>query len=144
MRIISDVKPSMTVAKTKARVVDPGITYDEPGVAFDANYIYGGITDYDVSPLLNTPITQRPTLQMGRTEAQLYDQGYTYNEPGISFDQVGVAYGGIYGYDITPLVSMSISIFPHIILAGDFYTPGGGTVSRRGFLIGMLGLTYAR
>ena len=42
----------------------------------------------------------KPKMKVGRTEALLNDQGYTYNQAGFSYNQAGVTYGGIYQHDI--------------------------------------------
>lgn len=85
----------------------------------------------------------KPTLRVGKTNTQIYDQGITYNEAGVSYNDARYAYGGIYGFDIYPLVNKGVDIRPRIVAAGDFQgtapTPPTGN---SGMLIGMLGLTY--
>jgi len=38
----------------------------------------------------------KPNAMIENTNNEVYDQGYTYDEAGQSYDQSGVAYGGIY------------------------------------------------
>lgn len=78
------------------------------------------------------------------TQAQLEDQGYTYNQAGFSYNQPGVMYGGIYNQnqDVIPLLSMASLIIPSIAGFTDIYgkatNPSGGS----GLLIGILGMLY--
>ncbi len=49
------------------------------------------------------------------TEAQLANQGYTYNQAGYSYNQLGVQYGGIYNYeDVVPIIGMVWGVIPSI------------------------------
>ena len=56
--------------------------------------------------------TIKPILIVQRTNKQLIDQGYTYNESGITYNQAEVKYGGLDDYDISPLVSQAREIKP--------------------------------
>ncbi len=83
----------------------------------------------------------KPKAKAGRTNAQVYDQGYTYNEAGFTYNEAGVAYGGVYDHDIYPLISKSREVRPMIVRASDFR---GSANSNSGVPIGLLmALTYA-
>src|SRR5579872_6074891 len=51
------------------------------------------------------------------TDASLYTQGNTYNQTGLTYDDVNTAYGGVYhaDQDIVPLVSLAENITPLLI-----------------------------
>jgi hypothetical protein len=51
--------------------------------------------------------TIKPRGEAGRTVATLYDEGITYNETGVTFNDA-IAYGGIYNYgmDLKPIISL--------------------------------------
>lgn len=54
-----------------------------------------------------------PSLSGGTTQAQLEDQGITYNEPGISYNEPGIMYGGLFGSAfVFPLISLIASFSP--------------------------------
>ena len=93
-------------------------------------------------------------MKVGRTNVLVYDQGLTYNQANTTYEQIGIAYGGIYGADIQPIIarveanyyqthSRVKNIVPSIVLASD---QSGRSTSERtlgaGMLIGMLGMTY--
>lgn len=106
-----------------------------------------------------------PRASAQNTKALLFDQGYTYNEPGKTYNEVGMTYGGIYNYqeDIFPTISQADSIIisakaiaqsspfisamnknpiPSIYGYSDIYTPYVAPAANSGMLIGLLGLTY--
>lgn len=92
--------------------------------------------------IANNVYQAKTPVLVARTEAELHENGYTYNETGFTYNQAGVTYGGVFGsQDVRPLVSLAQSIHPTIFGAGDF-EPTERTVGR-GMLIGILGLTYA-
>ena len=81
---------------------------------------------------------------IGRTNKAVTTQAYTYNEAGFTYNQA-IQYGGIYGSDIYPMVSMSREIKPTNMKSGDIGTAFIPDIPRtlgRGMLIGMLGMTY--
>lgn len=145
MKFIQDVKPRLNVGRTNAQLSDPGITYNESGITYnEIGLTYGGAYGNDIYPVIAGVKDRKPTLSVGRTNANLYDQGYTYNEAGLTYNQIGVAYGGIYENDIYPILSRALSVYPRIVLVGDFQgTPAGTAAVGGGMLIGILGLTYA-
>lgn len=61
----------------------------------------------------------KPTGFIQRTNAQVYDQGYTFDEPGFIFDQPGIAFGGIFEYPIVPSVGFVPIVRPMIVAAFD-------------------------
>ena len=71
------------------------------------------------------------------TQAKLYDQGFAYNEPEMTYNQANIAYGGVF--------NASQDSAPIMLSGFDFYTAGSRLnppPSNSGMLIGMLGLTY--
>lgn len=73
----------------------------------------------------------KPNLIVERTEAQLHESGFTYNESGKTYNDV-FAYGGVYGYqDIKPLVSKADDRTASIVSSNDILGTAG-TVLYRG------------
>lgn len=85
-----------------------------------------------------------PDLSGENTQAQVYEQGITYDQAGITYDNVGIAYGGVYNTneDVVPLVSLAENISPFIAGYSDMYSQYVPPAADHGMLIGMLGLTY--
>ena len=52
--------------------------------------------------------TIKPRGEAGRTVATLYDDGITYNETGVTFNDA-IAYGGIYNYGMDNILSVFVS-----------------------------------
>lgn len=50
-------------------------------------------------------VEQRIDLTIAPTNAQVADQGYTYDQAGFTYDQAGVQYGGVYqvNQDVAPI-----------------------------------------
>lgn len=97
-----------------------------------------------IKPVLSAKLTTGPRVLVGRTNVLLENQGYTYNEAGFTYNQAGVMYGGLYEYDIYPIVAKARLDKPSIFISMDFsgttnITPPGASHT----LIGMLGMTYA-
>lgn len=65
-----------------------------------------------------------PTLTGENTDAQLENQGYTYDQPGFTYDQAGVFYGGVYNKseDIIPIMSLVEQVIPNIYGYSDIYS----------------------
>jgi hypothetical protein len=59
------------------------------------------------------------------TDAQLANQGYTYNQAGLTYNQLGVMYGGIYNTDedIIPLLLAAKDQVPTMMMFSDIYKP---------------------
>lgn len=86
----------------------------------------------------------KPTMRIQRTNAQVYDQGITYNEPGLTYNEIGYAYGGLYEYAIVPLMTVVLSPKPHIVTHSDIYTPFVEPGESAGMPMGLLlALTYS-
>ncbi len=66
-----------------------------------------------------------PSLIIQRTDAQLLEQGYTYNQAGMTYNQAGVSYGGVYqvAQDILPEISLAKDVIPTISGYADIYSP---------------------
>ncbi len=79
-----------------------------------------------------------------KSEAQLYDQGITYNQAGLTYNEIGITYGGVFGAkDARIPISLAQAIHPTIVRSYDQQ----GTVTippagNSGYLVGMLGMTY--
>src|SRR3990167_1100870 len=135
MRIVKSIKPIMKIGRTSAIASNQGYTYNESGLTYnESGVMYGGKYGSDIYPIISRSTFQRPSLIVGRTNKQLEDQGYTYNEAGFSYNQSGVAYGGLYKYDIYPIISRARLERPSIIGIRDIYTKT--TPSQSGMLIG--------
>lgn len=96
-----------------------------------------------IKPVLKARIKTGPSLTIGRTNVLVANQGYTYNETGFIYNQA-IQYGGIYGFDIIPMITKAKLEKSSVFAARDFSgtitpTPYGGNHT----LIGMLGLTYS-
>lgn len=85
----------------------------------------------------------KPKAKAGRTNAQVYNQGVTYNEVGFTYDQANIAYGGIYDYDVYPMLTRARNVVPRIVAVGDFQGTAVAPSGNSGYLIGMLAMTYS-
>jgi hypothetical protein len=65
------------------------------------------------------------TITIPSTQAQLKDQGYTYNQSGQTYNQAGVMYGGVYNYnqDFIPMLYTITNPTPNDISFTDIYFP---------------------
>lgn len=67
------------------------------------------------------------TLDIAPTNAEVNEQGYTYDQAGFTYDQAGVMYGGIYleNEDISPVFFNDIATLPNPSISSivDLYTP---------------------
>lgn len=148
-KILSDT-PILSGGTTQAQVYDQGITYNQAGLTYNQIGIaYGGVykQGQDVIPAISLAEQISPSLIGENTQAQVKDQGYTYNQAGFSYNQIGVMYGGIYNQnqDIIPIVSLAEQIVPSIYKYADIYKQGGTITpppGNSGMLMGILGLTY--
>ena len=72
----------------------------------------------------NKIINDSPILTGENTDAQIFEQGITYDQAGITYDNVGIAYGGIYNTneDVIPMVSLAEQVRPTIFGYSDMYT----------------------
>ena len=84
-------------------------------------------------------------LTIAPTQAQLADQGYTYNQAGMTYNQAGVMYGGVYNtnQDLSPVFANDTAtlLTPSISSILDIGARQGQSAVA-GQLIGILGLTY--
>ena len=90
----------------------------------------------------------------GRTNVQLSNQGYTYNEAGLTYNEAGVTYGGVYGSDIQPLISKatlqkpisntikSIKSIMSVGRTNKLLEDQGYTYNEAGFTYNQTGVTY--
>lgn len=118
----------VVISQTDAQIYEQGITYDNAGITYDnVGIAYGGVydTNQDIVPLVSIAKSITPTLTGGTTQAQVAEQGYTYDNAGITYDQALVMYGGLYktNQDVVPLVSLAETIYPTIYGYSDVYTP---------------------
>lgn len=98
----------------------------------------------NIKPIIRFKI-EAPTFSVQKTEALLKDDGITYDEPGYSYDQSGVVYGGLYGNDTVPMYAYANVQNPSIRFIMDFSgteQQHGTIILGQGMLIGMLGMTY--
>jgi hypothetical protein len=56
---------------------------------------------------------------IGRTNRRTADQGYTYNQAGLTYNHADVQYGGIYDGDIYPMTLKSQALKPGGMTTGD-------------------------
>ena len=108
---------TITIPQTQAILQDQGYTYNQAGQTYNQIGVqYGGVYNFnqDSFPLLSVATLEQPslkvlsdilTLNAPRTQAQLEDQGYTYNQSGQTYNEAGVMYGGIYNFnqDVLPM-----------------------------------------
>lgn len=104
-----------------------------------------GIFD-SINPTFLIDSEQNIHMTVELTQAQLNDQGYTYNQPGFTYNQIGVAYGGIYrnNQDISPVFFNDTATLLTPIISSIINVATGTTPppSNSGMLMGILGLTY--
>lgn len=84
----------------------------------------------------------KPRLKLQKTEALVYDQGYTYDEASLTYDSA-VAYGGLYGNDITPSIVMAKADKSNMRFINDLPNTLSVRLLVRGQSMGLLlALTY--
>ena len=149
------IKPTITTQRTNAAMSTQSYTYNEVGLTYNSFIEYGGLYKHDVVPIISSITTRKtisvasdtkPALKIERTQARVQDTAYTYNEADLTYNS-DIVYGGLYGYDIVPIVSLIHSLYPSITHARDFEgivippsPPSGMTGMPMGLL---LALTYA-
>lgn len=122
----ADIIPSLSLGNTNAIVLDQGYTYNQSGFTYNqAGVDYGGVyQQQDIIPTISFAMNLPPTAIAQKTQVQLFNQGYVYNQAGFTYNQIGVDYGGIYNInqDISPLVSFAGDLVPSIIGYADIYS----------------------
>lgn len=87
-----------------------------------------------------------PTLTISLTDAQVTNQGYTYNQPGFTYNQPGVTYGGLYNVnqDVIPILSLAETINPKVTIQDTLakVTNQGYTYNQAGFTYNQVGVSY--
>lgn len=141
--------PILIGGTTQSQSNEQGVTYNQAGYTYNqAGITYGGVykLNQDVVPVVSLAEQLAPVLMGGTTQAQVEEQGYTYNQAGFSYNQIGIMYGGIFNQnqDFAPILSLAENIRPSIYGYNDIYTQGGTVIppSNSGMLMGILGLTY--
>ncbi len=145
MRIARNIVPTAKATSTQGKLQDDGITYNQTGVTYnDSRYAYGGFYGLsDVQPTISLVASEIPRGIASRTQALLSDQGITYNQSGVSYNDLRYLYAGIYGFtDVTPLLSRVMNPIPMIVSAEDIYSAPLPPQQNAGMLMGILGLTY--
>ncbi len=122
-----NIIPSLTGFNTKAQVNEQGYTYNQPGFTYNQSGVdYGGVYNVgqDIIPSISLAKDTSPKLTGSRTQAQLEEQGYTYNQSGFGYNQPGAMYAGVYNYDqdVFPTVSNIDTHVPLIASFADIYT----------------------
>lgn len=78
-------------------------------------------------PIFVVNSEQQIDITIDQTQAQLADQGYTYNQPGFTYNQAGWQYGGIYNQnqDLAPVFFNDTASFISLSISGivDIYKP---------------------
>jgi hypothetical protein len=147
LKVKNTLISKITIDKTNVKLYDQGYTYDESEMSYDeVGVAYGGVYGHDIQLIKSIIFNTNPVVVVGKTNAQLHDQGITYNESGLTYDEVGYAYGGVYGHDIQKIMSIASNKKPTTIYftdAGGIQVSHGTVVLEKGMLIGILGLTYA-
>jgi hypothetical protein len=148
------IKPVLRAGRSKVAVSDQGYTYNEAGFTYNqAGWMYGGLYEHDIIPqfsrvhndkLTNIIRNIAPTMTVGRTNVQIADQGYTYNQAGFTYNQALWQYGGLFENDIYPMITRARIEKPSVMIGGDFGAihPVPCTLGQ-GMLVGMLGMTYS-
>lgn len=135
--------PTGEIVSSQGNVENQGITYNQTGATYnDSRYLYGGFYGFsDFVPLILTGDTIQglrdfyPSLTIGNSQAFIENQGLTYNQPGVTYDNSGDVYGGMYGFSDGETI-------PNIVGAIDIYIAVLSPTQNSGMLIGILGLTY--
>ncbi len=147
--IPQDIPFNISATSSDAQVYDQGFTYNQAGKTYNqAGMTYGGVYNVgeDIIPEISQASDPIPSMTVQNTQAQLKDQGYTYNQAGFTYNQVGVTYGGVYNaaQDIVPELSLAQKEPITITNFFDLYTTNNPTPppTNSGMLIGILGLTY--
>ena len=123
------VSINITISGTDAVVEDQGITYNQAGMTYNqAGIMYGGVynVNEDIYPFFSLFANDYPLhLNITGTDAGLEDQGYTYNQVALTYNQLGVMYAGIYNSneDIVPLLVQAKETIPSVSGFIDIYTP---------------------
>ena len=75
-------------------------------------------------PVFSINKENKITIKISLTDAQLADQGYTFNEAGQTFNEAGVEFGGVYyrNQDVVPMVFTSQLQYPKYMRIYDIYT----------------------
>ncbi len=132
----------ITVPNTQAQLEDQGNTFNQAGHSFNqAGDVFGGIysRNQDVTPIIDTARLESPTLtiltdslflkmKVPQTQAQVEDQGNTFNQAGHSFNQAGDMFGGIYNRNqaILPLTLTFEDIYGKTIIPPSASKNGPG------------------
>lgn len=122
-----NIVPSLIVQNTDAQVLEQDYIYNQSGFTYNQVGVdYGGVykVSEDIIPSISLAKDIVPSLIVQRTDVQLLNQGYIYNQTNFTYNQSGISYGGIYfsGEDILPLVSKAKDITPSISGFADIYT----------------------
>jgi hypothetical protein len=103
-----------------------------------------------VLPSLSINTESNITLTIPSTQAQLSNQGYTYNQAGFTYNQPGVTYGGVYNQnqDVVPLLSSaqiekpSLNILTDSQLIKFTISQTGALLNEQGYTYNQAGFTY--
>lgn len=139
MRLVTNIKPSLTGGTTQAQINNPGITYNQAGNSYNqAGLTYGGLYGaIDVKELKSFVQQYNISLLGGTTSAVYQDSTTTYNQSEYAFNQSGWTYGGadrIQG--VVPMMKLASDIKPLIIFIGE-QSIQGATVPSGNSLIPM-------
>lgn len=113
---------SKILLEQQAGTVSPPIPPPAPAGA-------SGILD-SINPTFVVSSEQQINITIEKTQAQLADQGFTYNQPGFTYNQPGWQYGGVYNQNqdlspiftndtatlLTPVISSIINVDTHPII----------------------------
>jgi hypothetical protein len=63
--LFTSIYPNLTVGRTEKQINTQQYTYDESGIAFDANIEYGGVYGYDFAPMISSAQSIYPSILFG-------------------------------------------------------------------------------
>lgn len=141
---------NISIGKTATTVFSSGNTYNQAGTSFNqSGATFDGIINqnqYYPPSFTDTVLDSLAHIIISQVDTFLADQGYTYNQPGFTFNQLLVEYAGLtnQNQDIIPLFLKASQVIPEIGSIVDTYTtvsPTPPTGNSR-MLIGILGMTY--
>ena len=151
------IKPIIKIQNTNALISNQGYTYNEPFKTYnEIGLMYCGLYGHDnipqfshslaVSPIFKPIKNDKSNIIVQKTKKDISSQLFTYNESGKSYNELGMMYGGIYGFDIAPILNMVKAFYPSITLGMDFNSqaPISPPSGMSGMSIGLLlALTYS-
>ena|ERR1051326_210620 len=122
-RVILSFPSNNLASQSQAVIANDGITYNQSGLTFNqAGTKYGGLYGKtEVYPTITASRFTIPSASARTTTQQITAGTTTYNQSGITFNESGYQYGGLYNYkDIQPLIVATMVPTAHVVLGSDY------------------------